>query len=378
MYKMRHLGILGLALIVVLFFVGVSYFGDEGREVGITQFAILEDLVFSVEEKYEDLTNVSRELALEELEEGRRIVDEMVERELPFVLMNDTLLAAGRLFEQAEYANILRGDINATAENISEAKEALRLLDWEEIDYDDVVVYINSIRERRDRTFGIYDSLINAKVSLSMDKDLKKTITGNVVLNEGVDELTGEDVFLSGEGMDERTKELFNDASVAFYDDRDEAVDLLMELGDHIEAERIEFVRAGTFKSGLVDFIKENWRFVLFFLLILGVMGIVFYAGFNRRMLSDKINKMELEEKTLLTLMKKVQSDRFKSDKISELIYNIRMKKYEERLTDIKTRLPVLKSKLNGASEGVKKKVNIKMNNDNIVNDIVNQNNNNT
>jgi len=354
---MRHLGILGLALIVVLFFVGVSYFGDEGREVGITQFAILEDLVFSVDEKYEDLTNVSRELALEELEEGRRIVDEMVERGLPFVLMNDTLLAAGRLFEQAEYANILRGDINATAENISEAKEALRLLDWKEIDYDDVVVYINSIRERRDRTFGIYDSLINAKVSLSMDKDLKKTITGNVVLNEGVDELTGEDVFLSGEGMDERTKELFNDASVAFYDDRDEAVDLLMELGDHIEAERIEFVRAGTFKSGLVDFIKENWRFVLFFLLILGVMGIVFYAGFNRRMLSDKINKMELEEKTLLTLMKKVQSDRFKSNKISELIYNIRMKKYEERLTDIKTRLPVLKSKLNGASEGVKKRL---------------------
>lgn len=44
--------------------------------------------------------------------------------------------------------------------------------------------------------------------------------------------------------------------------------------------------------------------------------------------------------------MRKVQVERFKENKVSGLIYNIRMKKHEEKLGEIKRMLPVLERRL--------------------------------
>ena len=44
--------------------------------------------------------------------------------------------------------------------------------------------------------------------------------------------------------------------------------------------------------------------------------------------------------------MRKAQTERFKQNKISKLIYNIRMKKYQEKLQKIRQELPVLESRL--------------------------------
>ena len=46
--------------------------------------------------------------------------------------------------------------------------------------------------------------------------------------------------------------------------------------------------------------------------------------------------------------MKKTQTERFKENKISGLVYNIRIKKYEERLGTIKQDLPVLEKRFRG------------------------------
>ena len=45
--------------------------------------------------------------------------------------------------------------------------------------------------------------------------------------------------------------------------------------------------------------------------------------------------------------MKKAQTERFKENKISGLVYNIRMEKYQEKLQKIKEELPVLENRLN-------------------------------
>ena len=55
---------------------------------------------------------------------------------------------------------------------------------------------------------------------------------------------------------------------------------------------------------------------------------------------------MKTEEQVLNDLMKKTQEERFKENRISGLVYNIRMKKYEERLQEIKEELPVLEERL--------------------------------
>lgn len=58
---------------------------------------------------------------------------------------------------------------------------------------------------------------------------------------------------------------------------------------------------------------------------------------------------MKAEETALNDLIKKTQSERFKENKISGLVYNIRMKKYEEKLQEIKEELPVLEERLKTA-----------------------------
>jgi len=54
---------------------------------------------------------------------------------------------------------------------------------------------------------------------------------------------------------------------------------------------------------------------------------------------------MKAEQEVLVKLMKKAQEERFKKNIISGLVYNIRMKKYQEREQEIKQELPVLEDR---------------------------------
>ena len=55
---------------------------------------------------------------------------------------------------------------------------------------------------------------------------------------------------------------------------------------------------------------------------------------------------MKIQEQVLNDLMKKAQIERFKENKLSGLVYNIRFKKYKEKLQTIKETMPVLEEKL--------------------------------
>ena len=55
---------------------------------------------------------------------------------------------------------------------------------------------------------------------------------------------------------------------------------------------------------------------------------------------------MKIEKKVLVDLMKKAQTERYKQNKISGLVYNIRIKRYESKIQEIKQELPVLEGML--------------------------------
>ncbi len=55
---------------------------------------------------------------------------------------------------------------------------------------------------------------------------------------------------------------------------------------------------------------------------------------------------MKVESRVLVDLMKQAQNKRFKDNKISALVYKARIKKYKERLREIKGQLPVYKARL--------------------------------
>ena len=86
--------------------------------------------------------------------------------------------------------------------------------------------------------------------------------------------------------------------------------------------------------------------YIITLLIILGIISYFGYKRFEKRLLINKIRKMKTEEQVLNELMKKTQTERFKENKISGLVYNIQMEKYRVRLQEIKEELPVLEERL--------------------------------
>ncbi|MAG28268.1 hypothetical protein CMI47_22315 [Candidatus Pacearchaeota archaeon] len=82
------------------------------------------------------------------------------------------------------------------------------------------------------------------------------------------------------------------------------------------------------------------------FAVVFGFLGRYGYRKFDKKRLEKKIKKMHIEKSVLIGLMKKAQIQRYKENKISELVYKIRMKKYKEKINKIKEELPVLEEKL--------------------------------
>ncbi len=102
----------------------------------------------------------------------------------------------------------------------------------------------------------------------------------------------------------------------------------------------------GGLKRGVTSFFQEYWIYILIFLVLLCIVVVIFYKNIKKYFLKRKVLKMRAEQKVLLNLMQKSQKERFQDDKISGLVYNIRMKKYEEKLADVKRMLPVLEKQL--------------------------------
>jgi len=78
------------------------------------------------------------------------------------------------------------------------------------------------------------------------------------------------------------------------------------------------------------------------------MMGLLSYYSNKKirgEILKKNVTKMKQERNALMGLMKKIQTDRFKKNIISGLVYNISVKKYKERLHDIKQELQVLEDR---------------------------------
>jgi hypothetical protein len=102
--------------------------------------------------------------------------------------------------------------------------------------------------------------------------------------------------------------------------------------------------------------------------LIIILLGVLWFGGnyYHKKItvknLRNKIAKMKIEKENLVDLMKKTQIERFKKNTMSGIVYNIRTKKYQERINKISQSLPVLESRLNNLLKkkkeiGIKKKL---------------------
>ena len=113
----------------------------------------------------------------------------------------------------------------------------------------------------------------------------------------------------------------------------------------HLLKDTVEIENNLLWVKSVRDSVFSMWFNIVLLVLVLSSFGYFLYKRIKLRLIKFKIRKMKADERALVELEKKTQEDRFKNNKISGLIYDIRMKKYKEKLSKIKAELPILESK---------------------------------
>ncbi|MBI2629503.1 hypothetical protein HYW76_00210 [Candidatus Pacearchaeota archaeon] len=321
-------------MIVSIFLVlGISFFIFNIQNSNFTGFAVYNDSNSDLKSNSNQIVNekiITKQDALQAINDSEQIIKEMQEKNFSVVYMNDSLIEAKLVFEQARYAEILR-DNNSTDKEKTDARNALRLVKWQDIDYADVLVYTNDIQSRKEIAYLLLDKISVEDNNLNNNAELK-----SVGLFSS-----------SSAGISNETLNILIQAKLAFSEERyNDSENLLTEFNLALEKEKAQLSTLSGIKKGAMNFFQRYWIHIILLLIILGIVGYFTYKRYEKKLLINKIRKMKTEERVLNDLMKKTQTERFKENKISGLVYNIRMKKYEERLQEIKEELPVLEERL--------------------------------
>lgn len=266
--------------------------------------------------------NVSIDDAQFVLEESAGIINELSAQGFPVASINDSYSEALLVFQQVAYANVLRNSSIADSDPAKvQARQALGFVNWKNISYSDIFYYTDNIKQYRTDSYNIFDSFsaLNKKIQTYKDQGI------NVSSSENLLKLANSS-FYNGQ-----IKE-----SLAYIEQARAQIETDFESASSIN------VLAKNAKNFFVRYIY--W--IIFALLIIFMLVYFIVKRIMFRLLKKKIAKMETEEKVLNNLIKKTQVERYRQNKISGLIYNIRMKKYQERLSEIKQDLPILKKHL--------------------------------
>lgn len=105
----------------------------------------------------------------------------------------------------------------------------------------------------------------------------------------------------------------------------------------------------------LLHFLKNYWLIILLSFVALFIIFSFSYKSLSGRHLARQILLLKKQEKTIIELIKKYQTEYFKHRKISKESYNLAIDKYQERLLKIKEKLPLLESKLEQQRAKIKK-----------------------
>jgi hypothetical protein len=284
--------------------------------LSLTGFAISE-----LNKTNDSFVNVSEQMALDSIGKAEEIMYKMYNNNLSVNLINDTILQAKIVFEQVRYAKILRNP-DSDLKSKSEATNALRLVAWRDINYSDVIVYTDKVSKISEQAFLILDKI--------------KSLEGD------------------NYGLSPETLILFEEAKSAFREERyNNADNLITQFRDARENELAQESSLSGIAEGAKNFFQRYWLPLIVFLAVFYLLGKMFIRAHSRKRLVKKIRRMKFEQSALTDLMKKTQTERFKENKISGLVYNIRMKSYKERANDIKEQLPILEERLDGMKSGL-------------------------
>lgn len=262
--------------------------------------------------------NVSKEQALQEIDSCKEIIHEMQNANFSITYVNDSLIEAEKIIEEMGYVEIINGNYSESYKK--EARKFLSFIDWKNLSYSNVLVYTENIRERKKEAYEIYDLLVTLKMSI--DENAR---------NFNVSE----------------SRVLLENANEAFYNDRyGEARSFIDQSNAKLEEQAISSGTMSALTKNVQNFVRRNWIYILIAVILIAFLIIILYRILRKFYIKKNIKKMKYEIKVLNELIKKTQEERFKENKLSDWVYNIRIKKYEEKLNELNERLPAVEKSL--------------------------------
>ena len=98
-------------------------------------------------------------MALSSIENANETIEIMKEENLSILFVEDLLIEAEILFEQVNFAEVLRNDVVSTPFEKVEATRSLEYVNWKEIYYEDVIVITDKIIATREQSLFLRDTI---------------------------------------------------------------------------------------------------------------------------------------------------------------------------------------------------------------------------
>lgn len=140
----------------------------------------------------------------------------------------------------------------------------------------------------------------------------------------------------------------YNSIMTSFSDERFEDTLTLINKGyttiSQIQSEQTttNAVYLATSKT-VKDFFIQNWFVILITCSVTLFLPLIFWNTLIKLKMKIKLNNLIVQKKAINGLIKEMQSNYFKTKKMSETEYNIKLKKYDELLRDIDRQVMVLR-----------------------------------
>ncbi|HLG25121.1 MAG TPA: hypothetical protein VI564_09385, partial [Candidatus Nanoarchaeia archaeon] len=154
-------------------------------------------------------------------------------------------------------------------------------------------------------------------------------------------------------GIDLKSADSKFSGAVSSFDSYDykKASELLAETSKEIEDAESSSLLFGVMKKdtigiNLAQLLRNNWAYVLAFIVLFAVAFIAFRGAISRHMTNTRISRLKREAEAIESLIKKLQEDYYKKKLISKYSYEAALDKHQKRSLEIKEVLPILESKI--------------------------------
>jgi len=140
----------------------------------------------------------------------------------------------------------------------------------------------------------------------------------------------------------------YNSIIQSFKDERyEDTLNLIKKGYDRISEIQSSQIALNSFylatSRTIKNFFIENWLKILIGLFTLTILTLIFWNSFTKLMFRIKLNNLFIQKKSINKLLKGMQESYFKTKKLSESEYKVKLSKFKELIRDIDRQIMVLK-----------------------------------